>query len=340
MPHTTTQLNYLNIGLMVGSAVAAFLFPFELFLLAYAVLGPMHYLTEISWLHDRKYFARGKRDKQPKTPRRWLALVALTMGVMVVSFVAVEGAGVSAQPKWEITFFYLVFVSALFTSVIENRTWRIVSAVVAVLLMILFAQSRYYILAAFFLVTIVHVMVFTASFIFYGALKQRSLSGILSVLIFIICASGLLAYAQGSHIPGHFVRESYRSFNALNAELMKWFGSGTGTSSAEIYESPRGLMVMRVIAFGYTYHYLNWFSKTSIIRWHEVPKSRTVAIVAIWLTALALYAYDYDTGMAVLYFMSILHVMLEFPLNHRTFAGIGREIRSVMKPAFTSLSAL
>jgi hypothetical protein len=322
---------------MVGSAVGASLFPFELFLLAYAVLGPMHYLTEISWLHDRKYFARGKPNKRPKIPTRWLALVALTMVVMVVSFVAVEGAGVHAQPKWEITFFYLVFVSALFTSVIENRTWRIISSIVAVLLMVLFAQSRFYILIAFFLVTIVHVMVFTASFILYGALKQRSLSGILSVLVFIICAVGLLAYAQASHIPGHFVRASYRSFNALNAELMKWFGWGTGTSSPEIYESPKGLMVMRLIAFGYTYHYLNWFSKTSIIRWYEVPKSRTVAIVAVWLMALAIYAYDYDTGMAVLYFMSILHVMLEFPLNHRTFVGIGREVRSVMRPAFTSL---
>ena len=49
-------------------------------------------------------------------------------------------------------------------------------------------------------------------------------------------------------------------------------------------------------------------------------------MVAIWLVALAIYAYNYDTGMTVLYFMSILHVMLEFPLNHLTFAGIGREL--------------
>ena len=51
----------------------------------------------------------------------------------------------------------------------------------------------------------------------------------------------------------------------------------------------------------------------------------------VWLLSLALYAHDYDTGMAVLYFLSILHVMLEFPLGHRTFAGIGREIYALAR---------
>jgi len=32
--------------LMLLSAGAAFILPFEVFLLAYAVLGPLHYLTE------------------------------------------------------------------------------------------------------------------------------------------------------------------------------------------------------------------------------------------------------------------------------------------------------
>jgi hypothetical protein len=59
MTLTTTQINYLNIGLMIVSCLLAFRFPFELFLFSYAILGPLHYLTEISWLHDRKYFTEG-----------------------------------------------------------------------------------------------------------------------------------------------------------------------------------------------------------------------------------------------------------------------------------------
>lgn len=324
MSLTTTQINYLNIGLMIVSCLLAFRFPFELFLFSYAILGPLHYLTEISWLHDRKYFTEGKRTKHAN--RGWLILVALTMVALIVGFVAVEGAGAQVSPKWEITFFYLVFVTALLVTVIKNRVTRAIMLVLALLLLALFARSRYYIILALFLVTIVHVLIFTGAFILYGALKGRSPSGILSLVIFAACAISFFVYVPGGYIAGQYVHQSYRSFNALNAELIKLFRLGSGTTLADVYESQSGLMVMRLIAFAYTYHYLNWFSKTSIIRWHEVPRSRTAVVFVVWLGALALYAYDYDTGMAVLYFISILHVMLEFPLNHRTFTGIGREL--------------
>ena len=55
-------INYLNIGLMLISLVAAYILPFELFLFSYAVLGPLHYLTEISWLDKKNYFIRSKDD--------------------------------------------------------------------------------------------------------------------------------------------------------------------------------------------------------------------------------------------------------------------------------------
>lgn len=59
---STAQINYLNIGLMLVSLAAAMTLPFEVFLFSYAVLGPLHYLTEISWLHDRRYFTERKWD--------------------------------------------------------------------------------------------------------------------------------------------------------------------------------------------------------------------------------------------------------------------------------------
>src|SRR5580700_11033473 len=69
-------LNYLNIGLMILTAAAAFVRPFELFLIAYAFLGPLHYLTEISWLHDRHYYTRGRWDYVV------LALLAVVIAVI------------------------------------------------------------------------------------------------------------------------------------------------------------------------------------------------------------------------------------------------------------------
>lgn len=83
---------------------------------------------------------------------------------------------------------------------------------------------------------------------------------------------------------------------------------------------------MRLIAFAYTYHYLNWFSKTSIIRWHEVSQRRAVAIVALWAASVGVYAYDYALGIGVLYILSMLHVLLEFPLDHQTLAAVGRAL--------------
>src|ERR1700743_2134755 len=45
-----------HMALLLWSLALAYVLPFELLLLAYIVLGPAHYYTEISWLHDRSYF--------------------------------------------------------------------------------------------------------------------------------------------------------------------------------------------------------------------------------------------------------------------------------------------
>src|SRR5947209_12149273 len=45
-----------HLGLMLLALGATYIVPFELLLLSYVILGPAHYTTEISWLHDRKYF--------------------------------------------------------------------------------------------------------------------------------------------------------------------------------------------------------------------------------------------------------------------------------------------
>ena len=53
---STKTIDWINIGLMFLSLGLAYVLPFELFLFSYAVLGPLHYLTEIGWLHQRNYF--------------------------------------------------------------------------------------------------------------------------------------------------------------------------------------------------------------------------------------------------------------------------------------------
>jgi hypothetical protein len=107
---------------------------------------------------------------------------------------------------------------------------------------------------------------------------------------------------------------------------------GAIRSADDVFATPLGTMIGRVIAYAYTYHYLNWFSKTSVIKWHEVPRIRLAIAVAIWIASLGVYAWDYLVGLNVLFFLSMLHVFLEFPLNWRSFIDIGSELKARVRP--------
>ncbi|WEJ98109.1 MAG: hypothetical protein P0Y59_14235 [Candidatus Sphingomonas phytovorans] len=329
------RLNYLNIGLMAASCAVAWFLPFELFLLAYAVLGPLHYLTEISWLHDRRYFLDSDQSVRARQlTLGWLALVGIALAVMLYGVVAEKLLHRAASPQWEIGLFYLVFVSAALL-IFTPRPWIAAGVIVLTGIgVLLFGHSPWYGLIAFFIITIVHVLVFTGAFLLLGALKTRSRSGGIAFAAFLLFAASFFLFSSGGFDPtiGEPVRQVYAPFETLNMQLIQVLGLGPGTALWEIYESPAGVVVMRLIAFAYTYHYLNWFSKTSVIRWHRISTLRAGIILALWLGALALYWHSYITGFVVLYSLSVLHVMLELPLNHQSFAGIGRELVSLFRP--------
>jgi hypothetical protein len=333
MKTAVDRLNHLNIALMVASCALAFAIPFELFLLAYAILGPLHYLTEISWIHDRRYFVDSDRSARGRNLMiGWLALVGLTLAVMVYGLVAERLLQGTASPVWEIGLFYLVFVAAALLIFRVNQLAATGVILLTGLGLLLFSGSPYYGLIAFFIITIVHVLVFTAAFLLFGALKTRSRSGLASVAVYAACVISVFLFAPAAPAASDFIRQNYAPFETLNAQLIRVLGLGPGTALREIYESPAGAVVMRLIAFAYTYHYLNWFTKTSVIGWNKISKARAGMILVLWLAALALYAYDYLLGFVVLYSLSVLHVMLELPLNHQSFAGIGRELFALRRP--------
>ncbi|HMP04463.1 MAG TPA: hypothetical protein PKD86_14650 [Gemmatales bacterium] len=311
----TTHIDWLNIALMLGSASLAAWLPFEVFLFSYAVLGPLHYLTEISWLHERRYFATGKFD--------FLWLLALGGGLFVVTFMipwSTEALAIS----WGAGLTYLAFMSALAMVLFKELTAKIIFVLVAFMLLLGFDRQQAYLLFfAVFLPTLVHVYIFTAAFMLYGALKSGSRPGLLAVVMLFVCGGALLFLPPtGAYAISEAARETYRLFEVLNHQLLVLLGLG----DADLYQSRPGIALMRFIAFAYTYHYLNWFSKTSIIKWHQVSWRRLGTIVALWLASVALYAHDYRYGFVALYTLSFLHVYLEFPLNHQCFVGIGREL--------------
>lgn len=317
---TSDQVNYLNIGLMVFSTIAAFVIPFELFLFAYAVLGPLHYLTEISWLHDRGYFTKSKND--------YLFLAILCVLLLVFSYV------IKGTPNVDTAIIYTAFLSALVMILIRSNTIKVISIGLIVLsIYVLNDLTTYQIFFAIFLPTIMHVFVFTGAFILMGALKGKSRSGILSLTVFAGCAASFFLHIPESlsYQVSQYVKDSYATFEVVNVAMIKVFGVGELSRFDEIYTTQAGFVVMRFIAFAYMYHYLNWFSKTSVIKWNQISNTRRAVIGIIWIAALALYAYDYRIGIVALFFLSFLHVFLEFPLDHKTFISIGKEVYALAR---------
>jgi hypothetical protein len=192
-------------------------------------------------------------------------------------------------------------------------------------------SQSFYILFAIFLPTLVHVFVFTGLFILQGALKNRSITGLLSLVVFILCGvSFFVLFPQFSfYSVSNYAEKALTEsgFVMLNRSIIHLFKLGSDTR-ATIFASQIGFGIMRFIAFAYTYHYLNWFSKTSVIKWHKVPKKWLITVFVFWVLSVGLYAYNYYVGLVVLYILSMMHVFLEFPLNYRSMIGIKDEIKN------------
>ncbi len=306
---TLNQINYLNIFLMLVSCAFAYYMPYELFLFSYAVLGPLHYLTEISWLHDRNYFTTGKYD--------YLFLMVPAVPVTLgLDYQFMPGVYSNTILVW------LAFASAL-GMVILKRTVQKVMLGVALLFcgLVLAGFPSFGVLVSLMLPTIVHVYIFTGLFILYGALKSESASGYLSFAVFLFCGLIFFVITPPAHgyVLGSYVENAIAPFKPVQAELVRMFGL---EGSWDVL-----VAVMRFIAFAYTYHYLNWFSKTKVIGWHEISRRRLLVIVGGWIFAVMLYAFNYTVGLIALLLLSLLHVLLEFPLNHVSIVGIGSELK-------------
>lgn len=382
---STTQIDQVNIGLMIVSLILAFALPFEVFLFSYAVLGPLHYLTEISWLHQKNYFV-------PKVKKASLWIFPIIAAILTVVLVwdDVEGLlrkwqGLTElkEPRfaniWNTNLIFFLFGIACVVVLLPKLWMKIAGLAIVTIFAFSFNMGQRCItctsntnqkqieicdyndkeaisfirnkcadldgdgyispdkdfnegqkfqnVAFFFtayLPTLIHVYIFTMLFMLFGALKSGSKFGLISVGILIVC--GILPFIWDPPFLHYTISEGARksydeSFLSLNKIIFINF-SDLASTPENIYGSKFGIMLTRFIAFAYTYHYLNWFSKTSIIQWHKMPGLNLVLVLVLWITAVILYYVNYKTGLTALLFLSFLHVFLEFPLNFHSFIGI------------------
>lgn len=316
----SSTIHHLNSGLIILSCIIAYIIPFELFLFSYAILGPLHYLTEIGWLHKKNYFTKGKYD--------FIFLIATCIILVYWNYKPPANYGLTAD----------IILFSLLSSIafVFMKDWLYRFVVIALALVsvgFLNNLPQYFTWAAIFLPTIIHVLIFTWLFMIYGVLKEKSWAGFISVLVLVFCSIVIFVVQPNNlnYVVSDYSQKSYGQFTELNYRLINFFNMDKLSSINEIFTTNAGFVIMRFIAFAYTYHYLNWFSKTSVIKWHLVPRKTLIATLAIWIISISLYIYDYTLGLHVLFFLSFLHVFLEFPLNIVSFTGIGKELASFGK---------
>jgi hypothetical protein len=303
-----------HLGLMLAALGIAYVIPFELMLLAYAILGPAHYFTEMSWLHDRGYYL----------PHRGFGLA-----LMLVAF----GAMFIASPYW---LGVVVWVALVVCSTLAAKgLWtRIVIGAGGLLLTTLLAASHasFMVLAAL-LPTVIHVSLFTLVFMLLGALRSRSPAQFALVGLYLAALALILLLpptAGWQFAP--IARHAQSSFSDIPDALGQVLGLPDLTLDARL---------MGLLSFVYTYHYLNWFIKAEVIHWHQIPRRRLIAVVVLSVAATAFYFIDFKLGFTVLLLVSLMHVLLEFPLNslavrelgQRLGAPLARGMRARLAPA-------
>ncbi len=326
------NINSVNILLMLFSFIGALKFPFELFLFSYIVLGPLHYMTELSWLKERNFFSYNSSF--------WRILFVL--GLIIVTVIILIDLDsslnwISFPQDVTIKLSYILislilssFVLSFFLTKKVSKLFLFLSGVVAFVIGLSLSHNFYFsLIVGAFIPTLVHTTIFTGAFILDGALKSSSKIGLLSFIVFMAC--NILFFiipdidgrvldnrvVQNIFIEGDF----FRIGQALNAVIYS-------INETFILDSPNGLRIQGFIAFAYTYHYLNWFSKTEVIKWHKIPKPQLILSVGIWLFSILLHLIDVRVGIIFITLLSMLHVIMEFPLNHRSFESIYSVLRA------------
>ena len=290
----------IHMGLMFAALGITYLVPFELLLLSYVVLGPAHYFTEISWLHDRKYFL----------PHR---SIPIALAIIAVIAALIDNASWFGFVMW-----MAFVVCALLTAATTPLQSTALVIVVIWLTGAMAMNGSSLAVLGILLPTLIHVSLFTLVFMVLGAVRSGSKMQALLVLLYLAAILILLVVPPSTEtqIPA-FAKVAQEYFGNVAPALGRLLGIANVKLDARLTS---------LLAFVYTYHYLNWFIKAEVIRWADISRTRLALIVAASAASTALYFYDYTFGFTVLLALSLVHVVLEFPLNGLALRQLGAAV--------------
>ena len=290
----------IHMGLMFAALGITYLVPFELLLLSYVVLGPAHYFTEISWLHDRKYFL----------PHR---SIPIALAIIAVIAALIDNA------SW---FGFVMWMAFVVCALLTLATTPLQSTALVIIVIWLTGamamNGSSLAVLGILLPTLIHVSLFTLVFMVLGAVRSGSKMQALLVLLYLAAILILLVVPPSAEtqIPA-FAKVAQEYFGNVAPALGRLLGIADVKLDARLTS---------LLAFVYTYHYLNWFIKAEVIRWADISRTRLALIVAASAASTALYFYDYTFGFTVLLALSLVHVVLEFPLNGLALRQLGAAV--------------
>lgn len=327
---TAKNVDYLNIGLILISAILAFNFPMEVFVIAFIVIGPLHYFTEINWLDQKNYFIPG-----PKRLWFWVGIASSVLIMLPKFYFYLAGPnGAMAQfmadfNSWTNALIFLSLIAAAGFVLIQKKFYWILLGIPSLVgAFYLNASSEYEQWVGVFLPTIIHVYFFTLLFMAFGAKKSGSKPGFvaiaLALFVPLFIASSQVnpeAYSFSKSMTNTYVESGFHQTPYRAANYLGFIENQRG-----FIHQASGMKMMIFIAFIYLYHYLNWFSKTSLIQWHKtLTRKRTLTIACTWAVLMLFLYLDYKLGLLTAIFFSMLHVILEFPLNIVSIQGLFRQ---------------
>jgi hypothetical protein len=289
-----------HVGLMLAALGLTYLVPIELLLLSYVVLGPAHYATEISWLHDRKYFL----------PQRGIAVA--------LAFVAIIAALIDNASWFGFVMWGAFVVCALVAATTTAMQGMVLIMVAIGLTAAMAMHGASLAVMGVLLPTLIHVSLFTLVFMALGAYRSGAKSQWMLVGLYLAAiALILIAPPSGRTLIPAFAKAGHDYFANVGPALGRLLGvPGLRLESR----------LSSLLAFVYTYHYINWFIKAEVIRWNQMSKGRLAIVGAASAASTALYFYDYAFGFTVLLALSLAHIVLEFPLNSLALRQLGAAV--------------
>src|ERR1700684_1126818 len=224
-------IDAVHLGLMLAALAITYAVPFELLLLSYVILGPAHYFTEISWLHDRKYFL----------PQRNVAFGLA--GVAVV-------AALIDNAAWFGFSIWMAFVACALLPTTTAAQSAVLTIVALGVTAVMAANGSSLAVLGILLTTLIHVSLFTLVFMTLGAYRAGSKAQALLVVVYLMAIGIILVVppSAATQIPA-FAKAGQEYFGNVGPALGRLLGVANMRLDTRL---------TRPLALVFTYHYLTW----------------------------------------------------------------------------------